>query len=80
MAQVTENDIMIPDLVMKNIMTKFSLPVGGYAVTHYVGCIHGCKYCYASFMKRVTGHTELWGTFLNVKCWPEIKNLQKYHG
>ena len=61
-------------------MTKSNLPVGGYSVNPYVGCTHGCKYCYASFMKRFTGHTEPWGTFLDVKHWPEIKNPQKYRG
>lgn len=35
-------------------------------------CIIGCRYCYASFMKRFTGHTEPWGTFLDVKHWPDI--------
>ena len=64
----------------KNIMTKSSLPVGGYSVNPYVGCTHACKYCYASFMKRFTGHTEEWGTFLDVKHWPEIKNAEKYAG
>ena len=54
--------------------------MGGYSVNPYVGCTHGCKYCYASFMKRFTGHTEPWGTFLDVKYWPEIKNPQKYRG
>ena len=61
-------------------MTKSTLPVGGYSVNPYVGCTHGCKYCYASFMKRFTGHTEPWGTFLDVKHWPVIKNPQKYKG
>ena len=64
----------------KNIMTKSSLPVGGYSVNPYVGCTHACKYCYASFMKRFTGHTEEWGTFLDVKHWPKIKNPKKYAG
>lgn len=64
----------------KNIMTKSTLPVGGYSVNPYVGCTHGCKYCYASFMKRFTGHTEPWGTFLDVKHWPAIKNPRKYAG
>ena len=80
MAAIVQNGILIRDVETKNIMTKSSLPVGGYSVNPYVGCTHGCKYCYASFMKRFTGHTEPWGTFLDVKHWPEIQNPRKYHG
>lgn len=80
MAEMMENGILIRDVETKNIMTRSSLPVGGYSVNPYVGCTHGCKYCYASFMKRFTGHTEPWGTFLDVKHWPEIKNPRKYQG
>ena len=80
MAEMTEDNILIRDIETKNIMTKSTLPVGGYSVNPYVGCTHGCKYCYASFMKRFTGHTEPWGTFLDVKHWPVIKNPQKYKG
>ena len=80
MAEVKESGILIRDVETKNIMTKSTLPVGGYSVNPYVGCTHGCKYCYASFMKRFTGHTEPWGTFLDVKHWPAIKNPQKYKG
>ncbi len=80
MAEIMENGILIRDVDTKNIMTKSSLPVGGYSVNPYVGCTHGCKYCYACFMKRFTGHTEPWGNFLDVKHWPEIKNPQKYRG
>ena len=80
MVEMMENDILIRDVETKNIMTKSNLPVGGYSVNPYVGCTHGCKYCYASFMKRFTGHTEPWGTFLDVKHWREIKNSQKYRG
>ena len=79
MAEVIDG-ILIRDVETKNIMTKSSLPVGGYSVNPYVGCTHACKYCYASFMKRFTGHTEEWGTFLDVKHWPEIKNPKKYAG
>lgn len=78
--QVKEDNILIREVETKNIMTKSTLPVGGYSVNPYVGCTHGCKYCYASFMKRFTGHTEPWGSFLDVKCWPEIKNPWKYRG
>ena len=78
--QVKESSILIREVETKNIMIKSTLPVGGYSVNPYVGCTHGCKYCYASFMKRFTGHTEQWGTFLDVKRWPTIKNPWKYRG
>ena len=65
---------------VRGIMTKSNLPVGGYSVNPYVGCTHACKYCYASFMKRFTGHKEEWGTFLDVKHWPAIENPKKYAG
>ena len=51
MTEVKESSILIQDVETKNIMTKSALPVGGYSVNPYVGCTHGCKYCYASFMK-----------------------------
>ena len=65
---------------VKGVITKTDIPVCDYAVNPYVGCTHGCKYCYASFMKRFTGHTEDWGTFLDVKYWPNLKNPEKYVG
>lgn len=71
---------VVNQIETKNIMTKSSLPVGGYSVNPYVGCPHACKYCYASFMKRFTGHLEKWGTFMDVKNWPAIKNPGKYAG
>lgn len=80
MEKKVNNEILIKTVKTKNIMTKSTLPVGGYSVNPYIGCTHGCKYCYASFMKRFTGHDEPWGTFLDVKCWPEIKNPEKYKG
>lgn len=70
----------IKETQVKSVMTKSSLPVGGYSVNPYVGCPHACKYCYASFMKRFTNHPEPWGTFLDVKYWLKIKNPQKYKG
>ena len=73
MAEVKESSILIQDVETKNIMTKSTLPVGGYSVNPYVGCTHGCKYCYASFMKRFTGHTEPWGTFLDVNIGRQSK-------
>ncbi|MDD2232047.1 MAG: radical SAM mobile pair protein B [Sphaerochaetaceae bacterium] len=63
-----------------SVMTKSNLPISDYSANPYVGCTHGCKYCYASFMKRFTNHSEPWGEFLDVKNWPEIANPQRYRG
>lgn len=74
------NDIIINEIDVHSIMTKSSLPVGGYSVNPYVGCPHACKYCYASFMKRFTGHKEPWGKFLDVKHWRPIARRNQYDG
>ncbi|MDE6570465.1 MAG: radical SAM mobile pair protein B [Alistipes sp.] len=71
---------IVKEIDVRSIMTKSSLPVGGYSVNPYVGCTHACKYCYASFMKRFTGHLEPWGTFLDVKNWKPIVDPHKYDG
>ena len=72
--------MIIKEIQTKSILTKSNLPVSDYSVNPYVGCPHGCKYCYASFMKRFTNHAEPWGDFLDVKFWPEIRNGSKYCG
>ena len=70
--------MIIKEIVTKNIITKSNLPVCDYSVNAYTGCGHACKYCYASFMKRFTGHTEPWGTFIDIKNWEQIKNKDKF--
>ncbi len=74
------SEIKVNHIETKSVMTKSNTPIGGYSVNPYVGCPHACKYCYASFMKRFTGHTEEWGTFMDVKHWPDITNPKKYAG
>lgn len=73
-------EVIIKDINVKGILTKSNLPVSDYSVNPYTGCAHACKYCYASFMKRFSNHTEPWGEFVDVKYWPEIKNSKKYAG
>ena len=73
-------NVIVRQIQVKDVMTKSNAPIGGYCVNPYIGCTHGCKYYYASFMKRFTGHTEEWGTFLDVKNWQPIKNLDKFKG
>jgi len=53
------------EIYARSILSKSQ--VFDYAVNSYVGCQHGCTYCYARFMKRFTGHKEPWGEFVDVK-------------
>ncbi|MGP1532694.1 MAG: radical SAM protein [Campylobacter sp.] len=57
----------IAKISAKNILSRSKIGSGGYAINPYVGCPHGCIYCYAEFMRGVTGHEEAWGEFLDVK-------------
>ena len=71
---------IIKETVSKNIITKSKLPDTDYVINNYVGCNHGCIYCYAEFMKRFTNHTEKWGEFLDIKKFNEekfVKYLKK---
>ncbi len=75
-----KNEPIIRQIEAKSVITRTDIPVCDYAVNPYVGCTHGCRYCYASFMKRFTNHPEEWGSFLDVKHWPEITHPEKYAG
>jgi DNA repair photolyase len=57
-------------MIIKEVQAKSILSVSkirDYVVNPYTGCQHACTYCYASFMKRFTGHKEPWGEFIDVK-------------
>lgn len=51
----------------KSALSKTGIPGFDYCLNPYIGCLHACKYCYASFMIRFTGHMEEWGEFLDVR-------------
>ena len=72
--------MIVKEIETKNVLTQSNLPVSDYSVNPYVGCAHACKYCYASFMKRFTGHSEPWGAFVDVKHWPPILRPERYVG
>ena len=55
----------IKEIHAKSILSPSK--VYDYVINPYVGCQHGCSYCYARFMKRFTGHKEPWGDFVDVK-------------
>jgi DNA repair photolyase len=60
--------MQIKEIKVKTILTKSKLPEVDYCVNPYIGCAHGCIYCYARFMKKFSGHNnDEWGKFVGVK-------------
>lgn len=73
----------LQEIIARSIITKSNLPDADFVINPYVGCMHACIYCYASFMKRFTGHLESWGEFVDVKInAPELipEKSSKYKG
>ncbi|MGD0029624.1 MAG: hypothetical protein ABSC91_11870 [Candidatus Bathyarchaeia archaeon] len=57
--------MIVREVHAKTILSKSK--VFDYTVNPYIGCEHGCTYCYARFMKRYTSHKEKWGKFVDAK-------------
>jgi DNA repair photolyase len=56
---------IIREVECKSVLSKSR--IADYCVNCYTGCLHGCVYCYARYMKRFSGHSEPWGQFADVK-------------
>jgi DNA repair photolyase len=67
-------------MIVKEVHTRTILSkskVLDYTINPYIGCEHGCRYCYARFMKRFTNHREKWGEFVDVKInAPDLLKLE----
>src|ERR1700757_3730273 len=67
----------------RSILSKTGIQGFDYVINCYRGCSFGCLHCYASFMKKFTGHKERWGEFVDVKVnsvellKKEIKKIDK---
>lgn len=72
--------IVTKEIETRSYLTKSKLPDSDYVINPYIGCPHGCKYCYASFMKRFTGHTEEWGSFVDIKRAKNAIDIEKLKG
>ena len=72
--------MIINEIKVNDYLTESKLPDSDYVINPYVGCSHGCKYCYASFMKRFTGHEEAWGEFIDIKRCDKKIDLKKISG
>jgi len=65
----------IKEIKTKSCMTKSKLT--DYVINPYTGCQHGCKYCYADFIRRFQNIKDKWGDFVHVKinC-PELLKVE----
>ena len=69
--------MIIKEIKVKNYLTKSNLPGVDFTINPYIGCSHKCRYCYASFMKKITNHSENWGNFIDIKLTEEEIDLKK---
>jgi len=73
----------ITEIKVKSILIKSGLPDADWVVNPYVGCVFGCKYCYAAFIGRWKHSSEEWGSFVDIKInapeilQKELTNLEK---
>ncbi|MBO3800347.1 MAG: radical SAM protein [Candidatus Brockarchaeota archaeon] len=58
--------VIVREIECKSLLNKSA--IAEYCINPYVGCQHGCRYCYAAGITfRLRRRREEWGTFLDVK-------------
>ena len=59
----------VVEITTKTALVKSRIPGVTYAINPYLGCGHGCAYCYATFMRKYSrAHANSrWGEFVEVK-------------
>ena len=57
--------VAVREVRCRSLLNRCS--IDDYSFNCYVGCAHGCGYCYARFMQRFHPHAEDWGRFVDVK-------------
>ncbi len=60
-------NLHLSHVLCKSILSKSGISGVDFAINPYIGCAHSCIYCYAKFMCKYTGHSEPWGSFVDVK-------------
>lgn len=78
----------IREIQCKSILSKTRLSGCDYTLNPYIGCAHGCVWCYSHFIERWRAGREKrpvrpWGSFVDVKInAPEVlvKNVRRLKG
>ena len=59
--------VVVREVLCKSVLSRCGIEGIDYSVNPYIGCEHGCIYCYARYMRYYSGHRETWGDFIDVK-------------
>jgi len=59
--------VVVREVLCKSALSRSRIYGVDYSVNPYLGCQHGCAYCYARFMARKSHGGEGWGSFVDVK-------------
>ena len=57
------------EVLTKTALVRSRIPGVQYVINPYIGCGHGCRYCYAMFMRKYSRQHQhaRWGSFVEVK-------------
>ncbi len=78
--------VKIVEIRVANAVTRSGLPDIDYALNPYIGCLHGCRYCYAPSYVMDTEVSRRWGSLVKVKkniadvLEKEVKSIAKNGG
>ncbi|MEI6808720.1 MAG: radical SAM protein [bacterium] len=61
--------MQVAEIAVKHALVRSRIPGVDYVINPYLGCQHGCRYCYAQFMTKYSkiNSNAVWGDFVEVK-------------
>jgi len=66
---VFDRAMEVSEIRVKHALVRSRIPGADYVINPYLGCGHGCCYCYAVFMTKYSkfNQSARWGEFVEVK-------------
>ena len=66
---IDDRNMDILEVKTKTALVRSRIPGVEYVINPYTGCGHGCRYCYAVFMRKYSRQHKKaeWGSFVEVK-------------
>ena len=67
MSEISNRQIPVREIYCNSLISPSKIPGLDYTINPYLGCLHGCVYCYARFMTRYSKCKLQWGEFVDAK-------------